>query len=278
MRPYRNREKIKTIAPHELQKLIEKSCFVIEIIDSINPEGTRSIRLSRALKKAGKPALLVLNKIDLVPSWVAESWAEYYREKGHTVALTSARKGKGRAEILRSILELSQDCQEEEKTGVICGVPKTGKSSVINMLKGKDSAPTSRYPGKPGYTKSFALYKISQGIYIYDTPGVFPDAKDSLERIIRSRPPEKILEPVKPSMLIIDLTRTLNPSRIKELYGVDPEKGSYEILEEIAIKRGWIEKLSKEPLVDQAAIRVIMDYLDGKLGIFRLPPRKRSDF
>lgn len=273
----KKRERMAILPPRAFHKLIEKSCFVIEVADSINPEGTRSISLFRTVKKMKKPLLLVLNKVDLVPRWVAEAWMNYYRNMGISVVLSSTTMRKGRQEILKSILEISQTCNEEKKIGVICGVPKTGKSSILNMLKGKESAPTSRYPGKPGYTKSFTLYRVAEGVYIYDTPGVFPDARDKLERIIRSNSPEKIIEPVKPSIEIIEMVKLQNPSKIKKLYGVDPQKENYEILEDIAKNRGWLEKLSKEPLVEQAAIRVIMDYLDGKLGIFRLPPKKNSN-
>jgi len=273
----RRSPKIGILPPRALKKLIEESCFVIEVIDSINPEGTRSLTLERTVKKLGKPFLLVINKSDLLPRWLAEDWKSYYELKGYKVALASAKKGWGKGEIMSNVIKLAELCQKEErKLGVICGVPKTGKSSIINMLKGSDSAPTSRYPGKPGYTNSFTIYKIAEGIYIYDSPGVLPDPRDPLEKKIRTKPPEQLRDPVGPSIQILDLVKSADAAAVERLYGVSPQKSSNEILEDIAIKRGWREKVSKEPLVEQAAIRVIMDYLDGRLKILRKPPKQSS--
>ncbi|MCI4396817.1 MAG: 50S ribosome-binding GTPase [Thermoprotei archaeon] len=273
----KSKREIMLISPEAMKKTIKKSCFVVEVVDAINPEGTRSIALEKIIRNFRKPYVLVLNRIDLVPSWVANAWADHFKKSGIEVILTSAKRGTGKRELIEAIYSISEGCAFEEKIiGVICGVPKTGKSSILNMLRGKDSAPTSPYPGKPGYTKSFTFYKIGENVYIYDSPGVFPDPRDKLEKIIRSRPPEKILEPIRPSMEIIDIVKALEPRRLEALYDVDPQKGNYEILEDIAMKRGWVEKISKEPLVEESARRVIMDYLNGKLKIFRLPP-KSSD-
>jgi ribosome biogenesis GTPase A len=251
----KSKREIMLISPEAMKKTIKKSCFVVEVVDAINPEGTRSIALEKIIRNFRKPYVLVLNRIDLVPSWVANAWADHFKKSGIEVILTSAKRRTGKRELIEAIYSISEGCAFEEKiVGVICGVPKTGKSSILNMLRGKDSAPTSPYPGKPGYTKSFTFYKIGENVYIYDSPGVFPDPRDKLERIVKA----------------------LEPRRLEVLYDVDPQKGNYEILEDIAMKRGWVEKISKEPLVEESARRVIMDYLNGKLKIFRLPP-KSSD-
>ena len=61
--------------------------------------------------------------------------------------------------------------EEKFKVGVL-GYPNTGKSSIINALKGRASAPTSPVSG---YTKGMQWIRASKRMYLLDPPGVFPD-------------------------------------------------------------------------------------------------------
>ncbi|MEM0178399.1 MAG: GTPase RsgA [Fervidicoccaceae archaeon] len=268
----RNMKGIALLPAARIRKIINEICYIIEVVDAINPEGTRSLTLERIIGKYRKPFILVLNKIDLLPRKAREAWINYYKSKGIDPIPVSAKKGKGKKELIDAILSLADKCEGKKAIGMVCGVPKTGKSSIINMLKKKESAQTSPYPGKPGYTKSITLYKITGNVYIYDSPGIFPDPRDPIEKIIRSRSPEKIEDPVKPAISILKSAISSRPEVIAELYDLESFTTEYEILEKIAIKRGWVERISKDPLIDLAAVRVIMDYLSGKLRVYRLPP------
>jgi ribosome biogenesis GTPase A len=171
--------------------------------------------------------------------------------------------------ILRLAIKKAARTQEPIITTVV-GFPKTGKSSVINVLKGRHSAMTSAIPGTPGYTRHMQLFKIEPGFYMYDTPGVIPVEGGPLESVIRGASPEEIKEPIEPATKLLELALKHNPSSVVDAYGIktsDP----YSILVELAKKRGWVYKRDKEPIVEEAARAVIRDYHRAKLRFYVTP-------
>ncbi|GCE63303.1 GTPase [Candidatus Mycoplasma haematohominis] len=53
---------------------------------------------------------------------------------------------------------------------LIVGVPNTGKSTLINLLKGKKVALVENIPGK---TRHISKFPIGNNIWVYDSPGIF---------------------------------------------------------------------------------------------------------
>jgi len=152
----------------------------------------------------------------------------------------------------------------------VVGYPKTGKSSIINALRGRKGAKTSPIPGSYGYTKSIQLLKIEPGFYMIDTPGIIPVEGGWPEAIIRGRSPEELKDPVPPAIALIERALKYNPRAVEEAYGIK-EKDPYRILELIAIHRGWKYKSTGEPIIEEAARTVIRDYHKAKL-FFYVPP------
>jgi nuclear GTP-binding protein len=84
----------------ELYKVLDCSDVVLQIIDARNVPGTRSLHIEQHIKKnaSHKHLVIVLNKCDLVPSWVARKWVKILSKDFPTLAfhasLTNAF-GKG---------------------------------------------------------------------------------------------------------------------------------------------------------------------------------------
>lgn len=57
---------------NELYKVIDSSDVVIQVLDARNPEGTRCKQVEQYIKKEKqhKHLIFVLNKCDLVPTWI----------------------------------------------------------------------------------------------------------------------------------------------------------------------------------------------------------------
>lgn len=57
---------------NELYKVIDSSDVVIQVLDARNPEGTRCKQVEQYIKKEKqhKHIIFVLNKCDLVPTWI----------------------------------------------------------------------------------------------------------------------------------------------------------------------------------------------------------------
>ncbi len=58
----------------ELRKVVETADVLLQVLDARDPEGCRSKELEQEILGKGKKLLIVLNKIDLVPSENARCW------------------------------------------------------------------------------------------------------------------------------------------------------------------------------------------------------------
>lgn len=257
-----------------LRRLIQEANLVLEVIDVRDPISTRSKRVERLAKRLGKTVVIILNKCDLVPRRVAFKWAELFRREGFKVIYIAAQKRMGTKMLKEFILEIASELPKPVKIAVV-GVPKVGKSTVINALKGRHSAPTSPYPGSPGYTKGYQLLKIDEGVYLIDTPGIAPIECGGVEAEIRKRPIEQLSDPVPIAIELMEKIRKYNPKAFERAYGIR-EDNLERILEEIARKRGWFSKRDKEPLIEEAARAVIRDYFNGKIPFFIPPETSRN--
>lgn len=252
-----------------LARTIKHADVVVEVLDIRDPISTRSRRLEKMVSALDKKLLLVLNKSDLVPRRVAEKWQSIYESLGYDVVYVSARARLG-TRILRAAIK--SVAGEKPFTVAVVGYPKTGKSSIINALRGRRGASTSPIPGSPGYTRHVQLYKVEPGFYLIDTPGVIPVEGGWLESIIRGRSPEELVDPVPPAIALLERALHYNPRAVLDAYGITSRE-PLEILEELARRRGWFYKGTREPLIEEAARTVIRDYHKAKL-YFYVPPEE----
>lgn len=250
-----------------LRKLISRADVVLEIVEARNPLTTRSVRVEKLVRELGKALTVIINKCDLVPLYVCREWKHYFETQNIMVFYVSSLALTGIARLKRYLNEI---IVHRPTTILLVGYPKVGKSSLINALKGSKVASTSPYPGSPGYTKSSTLYKILPGIYMIDTPGIIPPEGDDIEMIIRKTPVEKIQNPVKVAVKIIEMVQKFDSSIISSTYCIQAVE-PLEILEKLAVKRGWIDKRDGEANIDEAARTIIRDYLRGKLTYYVLP-------
>lgn len=252
---------------HDLRLIVSRADVVLEVLDARDPMNTRSRRLEKIVEDMGKELILVLNKSDLVPREVVEKWTRILRDKGYHAVYIAARDHKGTRVLRRTIKEVAPAFPV---IVAVTGYPKTGKSTIINALKGRHSASTSPIPGSPGYTKHAQLYRIDSKILMIDTPGVIPVEGGILEKVIRGISPEQLDDPVEPAVMLIEKILKHNPYAFRSAYGIT-ETDPLKILEKIAVKRGWFYKKTKEPLIEEAARTIIRDYHRGKIPFFVKP-------
>lgn len=251
----------------QVERLVSRIDVVLHVLDARDPPSTLSKKLIKLVERHGKRLILVLNKCDLVPRSIAEEWKQYFEQQGYPTVYVAATKHMGTLKLRSSIKRVAPSLPV---TVAVIGYPKVGKSSVINALKGKHSASTSPYPGSPGYTKHFQLYRVDKHILVVDTPGILPVEGDPLERVLRGNPPEKLEDPVTPALMLIKRILESNDNAFLNAYGIE-SKDPLRILEELAARRGWFYKTTKEPLIEEAARAVIRDYHEGKI-VFYLKP------
>ena len=194
--------------PDIMRKVINISDIVLEILDARYIEETRNLGIEERIDRSGKKLIFVFNKCDLVdvkeleaqiPSWMrpyvfisatkgiglrdlkARVKMEAKRIITERKAMIADRGGTLKEKILGPSGRVSgtadEDNWERVHVGVI-GFPNAGKSSVINFITRRGSAPTA---SKAGFTKGIQKIKLSDDILILDTPGVIPEDRYTSE-------------------------------------------------------------------------------------------------
>lgn len=125
-------------------------------------------RILMTAERAGVPAIVVVNKIELAPDRAAfEEWEALYRKIGYEVVLASARTGEG-VEALRAHLGPG--------ITVVAGQSGVGKSSLLSAVApGLDlrAAPVTVSTGKGQHTTTrVTLHPFGAGAFLADSPGV----------------------------------------------------------------------------------------------------------
>jgi ribosome biogenesis GTPase A len=110
--------------------------IVLHVIDARFPEDSRNREIEDRVKDAGKRILYVINKTDLVGIELAKEIARGIQPS----VFVSSKEKLGGTILLKSILKMSEG--KSVTVGVV-GYPNVGKSSVINLLKGKKSSSVS---------------------------------------------------------------------------------------------------------------------------------------
>jgi ribosome biogenesis GTPase len=118
------------------------------------------------------PAILVINKMDLMEGEKAEDWLvdihEIYEPLGYIVVEISALEEKNLVEKFKPILK--------NKSTLISGHSGVGKSTLLNALVSKADQHTkevSNFTSKGVHTTTFAeLFALDYGGDLIDTPGI----------------------------------------------------------------------------------------------------------
>ncbi len=247
-----------------VKKVIRQADVVLEVVDSRNPEGTRSRIVERYVKSLGKPLIIVINKADLVPREVLDEWKNVLSREFPTIYI-SAQKRLG----TRRLWMILKKYRRNSKLKVaVVGYPNVGKSMIINLLKGRHSVGTSPIPG---FTKHTQAVRAAKWLKVIDTPGVVPlREKDEVSLVLKcSISPEELEDPVTPALGLIKIALEKNPTVFKETYGIestDPLK----IIEELAERRKLYLKGGRLN-IEEAARIIIRDWQKGKLVFYFLP-------
>lgn len=129
----------------EFFKVIDCSDVILHVIDARNVPGTRCTMIERHIRQNAKHKHLVfvLNKIDLVPNWVAKRWMGELAKDRPTIAFHASMThafGKGALiSLLRQFGKLHED-KKQISVGVV-GYPN-GKSTRCNRRIGVSDMPS----------------------------------------------------------------------------------------------------------------------------------------
>lgn len=265
----------------EFFKVVDCSDVILHIIDARNVTGTRCTMIERHIRDnaSHKHLVFVLNKIDLVPNWVAKRWIGELAKDRPTIAFHASMThafGKGALiSLLRQFGKLHKD-KKQISVGVV-GYPNVGKSSIINTLISKKSCKVAPIPGE---TKIWQYITLFKRISLIDCPGVVVDTAGDTETdsvlkgVVRA---ERLETPEDFIHAIVDkVKREHITAQYKFTKGETKWKTCGELLELIAKKTGRLLK-GGDPCIRSAAITVINDFQRGRLPHYEMPPELKKD-
>lgn len=153
-----------------------------------------------------------------------------------------------------------------DKKFMILGIPNVGKSTLINTLSKKRKAAVENKPGK---TRAQQLIRVSEKIYIVDTPGILEPNYEDKEVITKLAILGSVKFDILPLVALTDhflnFLREKYPSSLTSFYDIDISGTEESVFLNIAQKRNY---LLKGGLYDSIRARknLIDEFRKGTLG------------
>lgn len=185
-----NAEGIDYLTAKQVHQAIDESQLVLFLVSARDGRMAEDEEIAAVLRRAGKPVLMVANKIDgLDENTELADFASL--GMGETVAVSAAhRRG------LESMMEAAEfslpvpeeDEEREDTTGLIrlaiVGRPNVGKSTLVNRLLGEERVMAFDQPGTTRDSISTMLERDGQQYELIDTAGVRRRSKisDAVEK------------------------------------------------------------------------------------------------
>ncbi|MBO7525693.1 MAG: ribosome biogenesis GTPase YlqF, partial [Clostridia bacterium] len=220
-----------------------------------------------------KPVLYLINKTDLISAEDKSVIAENLKARGIKFLFTVGTEQRDMKAVYNVVTEMfSEKLQAKKERGVnktlrfmVCGVPNTGKSTVINSLAGKKQAQTG---DKAGVTKGKQWIRLN-GLELLDTPGTMPPSFENqtyahhLAYIGSIN--DDILDIESLCLDFIEELSAKNDLALSERYGVDIKGEPLEIFDAICKSRGYFLR-GGESDYTRCAKAVLDDFRKGRLG------------
>lgn len=252
---------------------------VCEILDARIPISSRNPDVDEMT--AGKPRLVVLNRVDQADPRETARWAAYFRGKGYAVLESNAKNGVGTAQFAAAVRELLKDklqtYADKGQVGrvvrvMVLGIPNVGKSTFINKVAKRK---TAKAEDRPGVTRSKQWVPVDSTLELLDTPGIlwpkFEDVNVGMRLAFTGAIKDDVMDIEELGSFLMEYLGKHYADVIEERYKVTPldDEMGYDLLTRAGRKRGFLMRGAE---VDTERMsRVLLDeFRGGKLGRFTL--------
>lgn len=246
--------------------------IIIYLLDARAPISSFNPKFKNITKD--KSILYILNKYDLADDKKTDKFIEELKNDGF-VAIKLNASVSGSSKIIEPILK-SISSNKIEKFGLkgitmlpkamVIGVPNVGKSTLINNLVGKSKTLTGN---KPGVTRGKQTVTLESGIQLVDTPGTlwpsFENEKIAMNLAIIGSIKDAVVDVNELAFYLVDYLKNNYPNNLFNRYGVSMVDDNYELLHQIAFKRGFLLKGGEFDL-DRTCQMLINEFRKGLIG------------
>lgn len=247
------------------KNILATSDIILYVLDARDPNGTRSRDIEREIVAAdsgSRRLLLILNKIDLVPPQILNTWLIHLRRSFPTLPLRASTPAsnartfdhksltvKGTSEALLHALKTYANGKRLKRRAAvgIVGYPNVGKSSVINALtsclrsSGRSQSQVCPVGAEAGITTVLREVKLDKTLKLLDSPGIVFPASDGTATndtrgkssktgnqarlvLLNAIPPKQITDPIPAITLLLERMSTSQDlmDNLLTVYGVPP--------------------------------------------------------
>ena len=252
---------------------------VCEIVDARIPLSSRNPDLDELT--AGKPRVVVLNRVDQADPNMTKRWAAWFRAQGCAVIEADAKSGAGVKQFAGAVRTLLKDniAAYEAKGQVgrvlrvmVLGIPNVGKSTFINKVSGRKAA---KAEDRPGVTRGKQWVPVDKTLELLDTPGIlwpkFEDVDVGIRLAFTGAIRDEVVDIEELAMKLMDYLGAHYPAALAERYRitVEPGEDGWALLNKAGRKRGFL--ISGGEVDTERMSRILLDeFRGGKLGRFTL--------
>ena len=261
---------------------------LIEVVDSRIPQASRNpelIELGRS-----KPLLVVLSKSDLSDPGLTAAWIRHFEQgaarrgaKAMAVAVSSTQQRKEARRLVsegcRRLAPARGPDSVRPLRALILGIPNVGKSTLTNLLQGRQVAKTE---DRPGVTRSQQKVVLDDGTVISDVPGLMWPRIDAasvgLSLALCGAIPDTAIDTEPVALFALEILLQRYPQGLMDAFKLAALPASPdEALDAVGRKRGC---LKGGGIVDRnkASGHVLTAFRSGVLGRITLevPPAERE--
>ena len=252
---------------------------VCEIVDARIPLSSRNPDVDEMT--AGKPRLMVLNRVDQADPAQTKRWAAYFRQQGYAVLEANAKGGVGTAQFAAAVRELLKEklaaWAEKGQVGrtvrvMVLGIPNVGKSTFINKVAKRK---TAKAEDRPGVTRTKQWVPVDNTLELLDTPGIlwpkFDDTKVGMHLAFTGAIKDDVMDLEELASCLMEYLGNHYADIVTERYKItiEEEDSGYDLLTKAGRKRGFLMRGAEVDTERMA--RVLLDeFRGGKLGRFTL--------
>ncbi len=257
-----------------IEKNISMVDLVIEVCDARVVNSSRNPDFDRLL--GSKKRLTVLTKKDLADEAVNQKWDAYFKSCGRTVLFLNSTAGQGVSEVLPTVRKmLKEQLDRAAAKGMtktirlmICGVPNSGKSTLINALCHRRAADAQ---DRPGVTRGGQWVTLQKDVELLDTPGIlwnkFEDPQVGIHLALTGAVKDDVVDKEGLALELIEILQQKYPKALEERYKIElyPGEPPLEVYEDICRKRGFLLRGNDFDYTRCAAV-LLDEFRAGKIG------------
>lgn len=261
-------------ARREITESLAKVDVIFELYDARIPFSSKNPMVDEIVKN--KPRVVLLNKAKIADPKVTKLWIDYYANKGILALDIDSVTGYNINKINQyAKMALKELFEKREKRGImsktikamIIGIPNVGKSTLINKLANRKA---TQVGDKPGVTKSQTWIKVTEDLFLLDTPGIlwpkFEDQMVGVKLAMAGSIKDDILNLEEITLKSIEYIKDNYSALLKERYKLDELSDvAEEILDDICKKRGCLLK-GGEYDYSRAAVMFMNDLRNTRIG------------